>query len=442
MLLMSARLSVNIRTFFPYVMAGITVGIITIGFFAIHDLIRSKPGSYAMAGIMAVTLIAARWGAGPAIFASILLNAIFGFFCFTTYFLLEFDQVAAWILWVSSTIASLTISLLLGQLSVRIRYRTAEAKAARKEAKRLRVELLEHEQGASISPRMDSTPPNAHLEHLYNSCLIKEVSASSSLLTLAMITACFTTVLMTLFEVVKQFVFPNITIWQSHITTVVFTTHLAIMVASFVGHRLKLLNARLALLNAELWQRNEDLLSEIQQRYLAEARIHHMAHHDALTGLPNRILLEDRINQAIAQAQRSRQLVAVLFIDLDHFKCINDSFGHQIGDRLLQLMAIRFQECLRKGDSVARLGGDEFILILPALTGDCDAVKAAQKVLDALQQTFVAEGHELHVTGSIGISFYPTDGPNAETLLQAADMAMYHAKTKGRGNYQFFSGLQ
>jgi diguanylate cyclase (GGDEF)-like protein len=184
------------------------------------------------------------------------------------------------------------------------------------------------------------------------------------------------------------------------------------------------------------------LHAEIGERKQAEGRIRYMAHHDALTDLPNRVLLQDRIEQAIASAERNRAQVAVLFIDLDNFKHINDSLGHQVGDRLLQLVAARLRLCLRKGDSVARLGGDEFVLSLPSPKGGSDIARVAQKVLDALDRSFLVDGHDLHLGCSIGISVYPDDGNNVEALMRAADTAMYHAKESGRGNYQFFtSGL-
>ncbi|HVK55009.1 MAG TPA: EAL domain-containing protein [Burkholderiales bacterium] len=178
---------------------------------------------------------------------------------------------------------------------------------------------------------------------------------------------------------------------------------------------------------------------DVTERKQQEERIRYMAHHDMLTGLPNRMLLRDRVNQAIAQAHRNQTLVAVIFIDLDYFKNINDSLGHQIGDRLLQKATRRLQRCLREGDSVARLGGDEFVISLPNVVNGNDAAVVAQKALDALEQSFIVDGHELHVSCSIGISLYPADGGDAEALMRAADTAMYYAKEKGRSNYQFFT---
>jgi diguanylate cyclase (GGDEF)-like protein/PAS domain S-box-containing protein len=178
---------------------------------------------------------------------------------------------------------------------------------------------------------------------------------------------------------------------------------------------------------------------DITERKHAEERIHYLAHHDALTGLPNRVLMEDRVDQYIAQATRLHLSVAMLFLDLDGFKHINDSLSHYMGDKLLCAVAARLQECLRKGDSIARLGGDEFVMTLPALTDSQSAAHVARKVLDALQANFDVSGHKLHISGSIGISMYPNDGANTDDLLRAADTAMYHAKAKGRGNYQFFT---
>ncbi|HYD62546.1 MAG TPA: EAL domain-containing protein [Noviherbaspirillum sp.] len=175
------------------------------------------------------------------------------------------------------------------------------------------------------------------------------------------------------------------------------------------------------------------------ERKIDEAHIRHMAHHDALTGLPNRLLLEDRLRQAIVRAARYRTLVAVLFIDLDHFKHINDSLGHHIGDRLLLDVGRRMQSCLREGDSIARLGGDEFVICLAEVSRNRDAAAVAQKIQAALAESFMIEGHALQVGSSIGISLYPLDGHDAETLMRAADAAMYDAKAKGRANYQFFT---
>jgi diguanylate cyclase (GGDEF)-like protein/PAS domain S-box-containing protein len=178
---------------------------------------------------------------------------------------------------------------------------------------------------------------------------------------------------------------------------------------------------------------------DLSDRKRAEERIRYMADHDALTDLPNRVLLRDRLQQAIAHASRTDTKVAVLFIDLDYFKHINDSLGHQVGDCLLKKVAERLKGCVRIGDSVARLGGDEFVLTLPLIEDSTTAAVVARKALDALDKTFHCGGHELHIGGSIGISLFPDDGKDVDTLMQMADTAMYYAKDKGRGNYQFFT---
>jgi len=201
-----------------------------------------------------------------------------------------------------------------------------------------------------------------------------------------------------------------------------------------------LLEARVAERTAELVSTNARLEQKIADYNQAERRIDFMAHHDALTGLPNRLLLEDRINQAIAQARRHpEEMVAQLHIDLDHFKTINDSLGDRIGDRLLQAVATRLQECTRVGDSLGCLGGNAFGICLAALRSSNDAALVASKILESLSQPFHVEDHELHLTASIGVGLFPSDGADAAALLRAANAAMYKAKQTGRGNYQFFT---
>ncbi|HET6340200.1 MAG TPA: EAL domain-containing protein [Polyangiales bacterium] len=164
----------------------------------------------------------------------------------------------------------------------------------------------------------------------------------------------------------------------------------------------------------------------------------HAANHDFLTGLPNRMLLNDRIDQAIAFARRHAKRVGLLFLGLDGFKHINDSLGHPIGDKLLQSIAKRLVDCGRASDTVSRQGGDEFIVLLAEVAHAEDAAIAARRILRAVAEAHPIEQHDLHVTTSIGVSIYPEDGVDAEALIQSADTAMYHAKERGRHNYQYF----
>ncbi|HXH38496.1 MAG TPA: EAL domain-containing protein [Thermoanaerobaculia bacterium] len=183
------------------------------------------------------------------------------------------------------------------------------------------------------------------------------------------------------------------------------------------------------------------VVRDITERTYAEEQIKHLAYHDALTTLPNRLLFKDRVSVAISHAQRHDGRVAVLFLDLDRFKVINDSLGHNIGDQLLQAVAARVQSCVRDSDTVARLGGDEFTLLLPELTHAEDAALVAQKILEAVRYPFHIEGREFYITTSIGISIFPEDGVDAETLIKSADTAMYQAKEQGRDNYQLFNAI-
>jgi diguanylate cyclase (GGDEF)-like protein/PAS domain S-box-containing protein len=190
---------------------------------------------------------------------------------------------------------------------------------------------------------------------------------------------------------------------------------------------------------AELAGANALLQGEIVERRQAEARVHHMAYHDSLTGLPNRALLSDRLDRAMLAVLRSGLKLAVMFIDLDRFKTINDSLGHLTGDHLLKEVASRLCRAVRASDTVARQGGDEFVVLVPGIRSSDECVHVAEKMIEALATPFPFEGRMLHITPSIGICMYPDDGGDVETLMRHADAAMYHAKASGRNNYQFFT---
>lgn len=177
---------------------------------------------------------------------------------------------------------------------------------------------------------------------------------------------------------------------------------------------------------------------DLTERKQAEKRIIELAFFDPLTGLPNRRLLEDRVGQAVAEAERKRGHLAVLVLDLDKFKRVNDSLGHSVGDQLLCAVATRIKKVVRKIDTIARMSGDEFVFVLPGLEAE-GAAETARALLNACAQNFIINGHELNVTPSIGISLYPDDGQDFEHLYKNADLAMYQAKEAGRQNYQFYS---
>jgi diguanylate cyclase (GGDEF)-like protein/PAS domain S-box-containing protein len=178
---------------------------------------------------------------------------------------------------------------------------------------------------------------------------------------------------------------------------------------------------------------------DITERMQTQERLHYLAHHDVLTELPNRVLFMDRLEHTLLQAHRSKRLIAVLFLDMDRFKNINDTLGHDVGDRMLQAFGARLRECVRESDTVARLGGDEFAIILEGIANVDDVPATAKKILKAFEQPFHDNGRELFITGSIGISLHPDDGMDANTLLKNADTAMYRAKDTGRNNYHFYS---
>ena len=178
---------------------------------------------------------------------------------------------------------------------------------------------------------------------------------------------------------------------------------------------------------------------DVTDRKVIQEHIQHLAFHDALTGLPNRSLMQDRVSQAITRAERTGSRFAVLFIDIDNFKNINDSLGHDVGDELLRQVAKRLTASVRGHDTIARQGGDEFIVLLDQLEGHQGATRVAQKVLEALRTVYRVGGADQHVSGSIGIALYPDDGRDAPTLLKNADTAMFHGKALGKNTYQFFT---
>ena len=180
------------------------------------------------------------------------------------------------------------------------------------------------------------------------------------------------------------------------------------------------------------------VIRDITERRQREEEIRQMAYHDSLTGIPNRKLFSDRLDIALAQAQRNQKKVGIAMLDLDNFKDVNDTLGHAMGDLFLKAIAERLSAELREGDTVARFGGDEFILILPDLKVIEDAIQVAQKIVDSFCKPFLVDTHQLVVTTSIGIAVYPNDGTDESILLKNADIAMYQAKKAGRARYQLY----
>src|SRR5688572_2246724 len=181
----------------------------------------------------------------------------------------------------------------------------------------------------------------------------------------------------------------------------------------------------------------EGTIIDITDRKHAQEQMEYQAYHDSLTHLPNRLLFRDRITVALAHARRNGRASAVMFLDLDQFKLVNDTLGHTVGDRLLQVIGARLVTCVRAEDTVARMGGDEFTILLVDLHDRRGAVAVAQKVLEAVRHPVLVDEHELYVTTSVGIAIFPDDGADAESLLKNADRAMYRAKELGRDNFQF-----
>jgi diguanylate cyclase (GGDEF)-like protein/PAS domain S-box-containing protein len=180
---------------------------------------------------------------------------------------------------------------------------------------------------------------------------------------------------------------------------------------------------------------------DLTERKRAEEELAYMATHDALTGLPNRWLFNDHLTLELARAHRYQQKLAVMLLDLDHFKDVNDTLGHTVGDKLLQVVGKRLTSIVRKSDTVARMGGDEFMLLslFPGIKRKEDAAMIAQRILEAFRKPFAFDDHEILITTSIGIAIYPDDGKDADTLIKNADVAMYCAKAQGRDNYQRYS---
>lgn len=183
------------------------------------------------------------------------------------------------------------------------------------------------------------------------------------------------------------------------------------------------------------------IFSDITQRKMSEEQLQRLAHHDALTGLPNRILFNDRLEQAVREARRNKNKVAVLFLDLDHFKTVNDTYGHQTGDSLLMEVTTRIQKRLREEDTVARLGGDEFTIVLKNIQSSDQAAQVADKIVSDLREPFALNGSNCRIGASIGISIYPTDSEERKVLVKLADDAMYKAKQGGRNQYQIHENV-
>jgi diguanylate cyclase (GGDEF)-like protein len=181
------------------------------------------------------------------------------------------------------------------------------------------------------------------------------------------------------------------------------------------------------------------IVRDVTERKQIERQLKHIATHDVLTGLPNRMLFIDRLEVALAKSKRNKHKLALMMLDLDHFKDINDTCGHMVGDQLLKEVGYRLCGLVRKSDTIARLGGDEFIILLSDIERMEDSVGIAEIVLKSFRQPFVFSNHKLTTNASIGITIYPDDGEDIDSLLKNADMAMYSVKSQGRNNYKFFA---
>lgn len=207
-----------------------------------------------------------------------------------------------------------------------------------------------------------------------------------------------------------------------------------------IQHTKLLTNLRFV--NEKLNHTNQELLNEIQRRQKVEKKLQKAASHDGLTKLPNRLLLEDRLNQTILNCKRNKCIFSVFFIDLDGFKMINDNFGHEMGDLILKAVATRLKKTLREEDTVSRTGGDEFVILIPHLTRKEDITPIAQKVIKALADPYVVRAHTLTCTASMGISLFPSGGMTYRDLIKNADEAMYEAKRKGGSCFVSFTNIK
>jgi diguanylate cyclase (GGDEF)-like protein len=232
---------------------------------------------------------------------------------------------------------------------------------------------------------------------------------------------------MLLYEAAKQLLFPGISIWESHSITIALTSGLATFAAYAVGKRVIIIG------ELRLVARTQALRLE-----QASADLQHLVTHDALTGLPNRVSFLDRLGREIAHAERDGGTFAVLGVDLDRFKVINDTLGHGPGDQLLMEIAHRLSLAVRAVDTVARTGGDEFLLLITGIREPADAAVVAAKIVSVLDQSVTISATEVLTTASVGISLYPTDGTDSDSLVAHADEAMYFAKQSGRNRFHFF----